>query len=90
MPLEYRGNVSEDFMRKLEEFPWLIVFFCYNEIAEPDKSIESADSLCLYKSKVVNGIMCSVCSGAYIGQTVRRLSTRLKDHWMKRSVDLFI
>ena len=45
MPVEYGGNVSEDFMRKLKKL--LIILLLHSKIAAPSMSIGSAYSICL-------------------------------------------
>ena len=83
MPVGYRGNVSEDFMRKLKKLLPGSSFYltklrsqvCQLKAPIPD----------VYKSKVVYKITCPACSGAYIRQTVRHLATLLREHGMKNA-----
>ena len=85
MPIEYRGKVSEDFKQKLDKLlPGSLFYFV---------SIKMRSKIChlktqippSFKSRVIYQIQCPACAGTYIGQTVRHLSTRLKEHGMKNA-----
>ena len=85
MAIEYRGKVSEDFKSKLSKLlPGSTFYFTSTKlrsrICRLKENIPSS-----LKSRVVYQITCPACAGTYIGQTVRHLSTRLKEHGFKNA-----
>ena len=83
MRVEYRGKVSEDFMRKLKKLlSGPSFYFCTAKLRSQVCQLKTHVPY-VYKSKVVYKITCAACSGAYIGQTVRHFATRLKENGMK-------
>ncbi len=85
MPIEYRGKVSEDFKKKLDKLlPGSAFYFVSTKSRSKLCSLKEPVST-LLKSRVVYAITCPACAGTYIGQTVRHLSTRLKEHGMKNA-----
>ena len=65
MRVKYRGNVSEDFMRKLKKLlPGQSFYFCTAKLRSQLCQLKVPIPY-VYENKVVDGITCPACSGAY-------------------------
>ena len=80
--LEYRGDVTQKFVKSLfsSEFKMpLQVILTTTKLSTLLPSLKSRIDK-LHRSRVVYQITCSGCNALYVGQTVRHLTTRLKEH----------
>ena len=76
--LPYTEGVSEDIRQVCRKFSMKVVFRSGQSLRSMLTKVNNA--LTMEKlSKVVHWVPCS-CSKAYIGETVRRLETRMKEH----------
>lgn len=78
--LQYRGKVTENFERSLKHVnaPCKIVT-TIRKLKTVLPSLKPAVEKCM-KSGLVYQITCSRCQSCYVGQTVRHLLTRVKEH----------
>ena len=91
MPVEYRGNVIEDFMRKLRKvFTGSSFDFVTLKLRSQICQLKAPFTY-VYKRKVVDERTCPGCSGTYLGQTVRYLSQDSKNMGWKtlQSINIF-
>ena len=80
MKIEYRGKVTEKFESSLKRInvPCVIVKTIRKlKTSMPSLKAQVDSSL---QSKVVYKIACPRCDACYVGQTVRHLTTRMKEH----------
>ena len=93
--LPYKGNQSIVLKRQLHRLfaklaPWLklnIVFSASNKLS---RLCNLKCSLPLLKqSRVIYKVNCSECDEFYIGKTIRRLNTRLKEHMKDENSSLY-
>ena len=85
MAIEYRGKVSEDFKSKLSKLLPSSTFYFTSAKLRSRMCCLKENIWSSSKSRVVYQITCPACAGTYIGQTVRHLSTRLKEHGFKNA-----
>ena len=79
MVLPYVSGVSEDIRRMCRHYNLRVVFRSGRTLRSMLTRVK--DTLPLEKnSNVVYQIPCSGCSKVYIGETIQRLQTRLKEH----------
>ena len=77
--LPYTEGVSDDIRRVCRKFGMKVVFRSGHSLRSTQTKVK--DALSMEKiSKVVYQVPCS-CGKAYVGETVRRLQTRMKEHW---------
>ena len=78
--LHYRGKISEQFEQSLNKLnvPCKIIF-TIKKIKSCLPSLKPQIEKC-FKSRVVYKISCSRCDACYVGQTIRHLITRIKEH----------
>ena len=80
--LEYRGDVTQKFVKSLFSSEYkmpLQVVLTTTKLRTLLPSLKSRIDK-LHRSRVVYQITCSGCNALYVGQTVRHLTTRLKEH----------
>ena len=85
LKLEYRGPDTDKLATKLKKATEKCnIYFTTCKLRNMLPSLKSRIPVNI-RSSVVYSICCPTCSGAYIGQTVRHLSTRIKEHARKGS-----
>ena len=77
--VQYRGNQSQYFAIRLLKLTNVQVVFTTRKLESCLPSLKSAFSND-FKSRVVHKLSCSGCTSAYVGQTVRYLTTRIEEH----------
>ena len=77
--VQYRGNHSQYFSKRLRKLTKTQVVFTTRKLESCLPSLKSAFSNDL-KSRVVYKFSCSDCTSTYVGQTVRHLNTRNEEH----------
>ena len=81
--LQYRSKPSSDFPRKLKTLlPSLNVYFTTIKLKNILSNLKSPVPSS-HRSSVVYKFTCPFCSGTYVGQTVRNLFVRVKEHGQK-------
>ena len=81
--LHYRGKPSADFSRKSKTLlPSLNVCFTTIKLKNILSNLKSPVPSS-HRSSIVYKLTCPSCSGIYIGQTVRHLFVRVKEHGQK-------
>ena len=84
--LPFLGNCSSKLRRQIQRiirctFPWIEIRIIFVATSRLSILSKLKDSLKLLdQSRIVYRISCSQCQQFYIGKTVRRLSTRMKEH----------
>ena len=77
--LPYTEGVCDDIRHVYRKFGMKVVFRSGQSLCSMPNKVK--DALSMEKmSKVVYQVPCS-CGKAYVGETVRRLETRMKEHW---------
>ena len=84
--LQYRGKVSEKYEKSLKRIgaPCKVIITLRKlKTVLPTLKTEIPKVL---KSRIVYNITCSRCKSCYVGQTVRHLQTRIKEHSRQGSI----
>ena len=78
--IEYRGNVTTKFEQSLKRINAPVIFVSTIRKLKTCLPSRKAPIEKFLKSGVVYKIKCSRCDACYVGQTVRHLITRFKEH----------
>ena len=78
--IEYRGNVTQKFEKSLKQIDAPVIFISTTRKLKTCLPSRKAPVEKFLRSWVVYHIKCSRCDACYVGQTVRHLITRIKEH----------
>ena len=77
--LQYRGNISIEFVNKLNKIHPVQTIFTTRKLRSCFPSFKSSFDKDL-KSHVVYELTCNGCKSIYVGQTCRHITTRVAEH----------
>ena len=77
--LQYRGNISNEFVKKLNEIHTVQTIFTTRKLTSCLPSLKSSFDNDL-KSHVVYKLTCNGCKSIYVGQTCLHITTRVAEH----------
>ena len=79
--LKYRGNISNEFVKKLNKIHPVQTIFTTRKLKSCLPSLKSSFDKDL-KFHVVYEPTCNGCKSIYVGQTCRHITTRVAEHAM--------